>query len=66
MYLLFFVPFKGVSLHCETGSKLLLVIYKGIAPGDERKSLPSLDMSCKRLAEGVLHLAFAFGVQVGG
>ncbi|XP_054840598.1 DNA-dependent protein kinase catalytic subunit [Eublepharis macularius] len=54
---------QGFGLHCEAGSKLILVIYKGIAPGDERKSLPSLDMSSKRLAEGLLQLAFAFGVQ---
>ncbi|XP_048363545.1 DNA-dependent protein kinase catalytic subunit isoform X2 [Sphaerodactylus townsendi] len=54
---------QGVGLHCEAGSKLVSVIYKGIAPGHERKSLPSLDMSSKRLAEGLLQLAFAFGVQ---
>ncbi|XP_060099810.1 DNA-dependent protein kinase catalytic subunit [Heteronotia binoei] len=54
---------QDAGLHCKAGSKLLLVIYKGIAPGDERKSLPSLDMSSKRLAEGLLQLAFAFGVQ---
>lgn len=55
---------KGTDLHCETGSKLMLVVYKGIAPADERKSLPSLDITSKRLADGLLQLAFAFGVQV--
>ncbi|XP_070603834.1 DNA-dependent protein kinase catalytic subunit [Erythrolamprus reginae] len=54
---------KSKDLHFETGSKLILVVYKGIAPGDERRSLPSLDISSKQLAEGLLHLAFAFGVQ---
>ncbi|XP_061454380.1 DNA-dependent protein kinase catalytic subunit isoform X2 [Rhineura floridana] len=54
---------QGSGTHCETGSKLILVVYKGIAPGDERKSLPLLDISSKRLAEGLLHLAFDFGVQ---
>ncbi|XP_042320371.1 DNA-dependent protein kinase catalytic subunit [Sceloporus undulatus] len=54
---------QGADLHCDIGSKLMLVVYKGIAPGDERKSLPSLDISSKRLAEGLLQLAFAFGVQ---
>ncbi|KAM4688942.1 DNA-dependent protein kinase catalytic subunit [Discoglossus pictus] len=45
------------------GSKLLSVVYKGIAPGNERKSLPSLDVSSKRLADGLLQLAFNFGGQ---
>ncbi|OCT76787.1 hypothetical protein XELAEV_18031990mg [Xenopus laevis] len=45
------------------GSKLLSVVYKGIAPTNERKSLPSLDISSKRLAEGLLELAFMFGGQ---
>ncbi|KAH0617728.1 hypothetical protein JD844_016251 [Phrynosoma platyrhinos] len=54
---------QGPDIHCEIGSKLMLVVYKGIAPSDERKSLPSLDISSKRLAEGLLQLAFAFGVQ---
>ncbi|XP_039189656.1 DNA-dependent protein kinase catalytic subunit isoform X1 [Crotalus tigris] len=54
---------KGTDLHFEIGSKLMLVVYKGIAPGDERRSLPSLDISSKQLAEGLLHLAFAFGVR---
>ncbi|XP_075444614.1 LOW QUALITY PROTEIN: DNA-dependent protein kinase catalytic subunit [Ascaphus truei] len=51
------------GLHFMVGSKLLSVVYKGIAPGDERKSLPSLDISSKRLAEGLLQLAFNFGGQ---
>ncbi|KAJ6662088.1 hypothetical protein lerEdw1_012553 [Lerista edwardsae] len=54
---------QGTDLRRQTGSKLVLVVYKGIAPGDERKSLPLLDVSSKRLAEGLLQLAFAFGVQ---
>ncbi|XP_013928118.1 PREDICTED: DNA-dependent protein kinase catalytic subunit [Thamnophis sirtalis] len=57
------LQYKGADLHFETGSKLLLVVYKGIAPGDERRSLPSLNISSKQLAEGLLHLAFAFGVR---
>ncbi|XP_072855016.2 DNA-dependent protein kinase catalytic subunit [Pogona vitticeps] len=54
---------QGTDLHCEIGSKLMLVVYRGIAPADERKSLPSLDVASKRLADGLLQLAFAFGVQ---
>ncbi|XP_077622037.1 DNA-dependent protein kinase catalytic subunit [Crocuta crocuta] len=44
------------------GTKLLSLVYKSIAPGDDRQCLPSLDPSCKRLASGLLELAFAFGV----
>lgn len=62
-FIVFLSP-KGADLHFEIGSKLMLVVYKGIAPGDERRSLPSLDISNKQLAEGLLHLAFAFGVRV--
>ncbi|XP_051784693.1 DNA-dependent protein kinase catalytic subunit [Erpetoichthys calabaricus] len=45
------------------GSRLLSVVYKGIAPGGERKSLPSLDVSSRRLADGLLQLAFSLGDQ---
>ncbi|KAM3927958.1 DNA-dependent protein kinase catalytic subunit [Leptodactylus fuscus] len=51
------------SLGFAVGSKLLSVVYKGIAAGDDRKSLPSLDISSIRLAEGILQLAFNFGGQ---
>ncbi|KYO26142.1 DNA-dependent protein kinase catalytic subunit isoform B [Alligator mississippiensis] len=54
---------QGSGLHFTVGSQLLSVVYKGIAPGDERKCLPSLDISSKRLADGLLQLAFAFGCQ---
>ncbi|XP_040210104.1 DNA-dependent protein kinase catalytic subunit [Rana temporaria] len=54
---------QATKLSYSVGSKLLLVVYKGIAPGDERKSLPSLDISSKRLAEGILQLAFGFSGQ---
>lgn len=50
----------GVPLN----SKLLLAIYKGMAPGDERKSLPSIDVSSKVLVDGLLQLSFSLGVQV--
>ncbi|KAM9024210.1 DNA-dependent protein kinase catalytic subunit [Ara ararauna] len=42
----------------SVGSKLLSVIYKGIAPGGERVSLPLLDVSSKKLADRLLQLAF--------
>ncbi|NXL64473.1 PRKDC kinase, partial [Chordeiles acutipennis] len=45
--------------HFSVGSKLLSAVYKGIAPGGERLSLPSLDISSKRLADRLLQLAFA-------
>uniref|UniRef100_A0A8C5WDN6 DNA-dependent protein kinase catalytic subunit n=1 Tax=Leptobrachium leishanense TaxID=445787 RepID=A0A8C5WDN6_9ANUR len=51
------------GLQFNVGSTLLSVVYKGIAPADERKSLPSLDINSKRLAEGLLQLSFNFGGQ---
>ncbi|XP_017686738.1 PREDICTED: DNA-dependent protein kinase catalytic subunit isoform X2 [Lepidothrix coronata] len=45
--------------HFSVGSKLLSVVYKGIARGGERISLPSLDINSKRLADKLLQLAFA-------
>ncbi|MEE6464048.1 hypothetical protein FKM82_006146 [Ascaphus truei] len=54
---------KAELLNSTLQTQLLSVVYKGIAPGDERKSLPSLDISSKRLAEGLLQLAFNFGGQ---
>uniref|UniRef100_A0A8C7C4I0 DNA-dependent protein kinase catalytic subunit n=1 Tax=Neovison vison TaxID=452646 RepID=A0A8C7C4I0_NEOVI len=50
-----------VTTHHSVGTKLLSLVYKSIAPGDEREYFPSLDPSCKRLANGLLELAFAFG-----
>ncbi|XP_072708622.1 DNA-dependent protein kinase catalytic subunit isoform X1 [Ciconia boyciana] len=49
--------------HFAVGSKLLSVVYKGIAPGGEKISLPSLDISSKRLADRLLQLAFAIDDQ---
>ncbi|KAI1243372.1 hypothetical protein IHE44_0000969 [Lamprotornis superbus] len=49
--------------HFSVGSKLLSVVYKGIAPGGERISLPSLDISSKQLADSLLQLAFAIDDQ---
>ncbi|XP_071593605.1 DNA-dependent protein kinase catalytic subunit [Heliangelus exortis] len=49
--------------HCSVASKLLSVVYRGIAPGGERISLPSLDISSKRLADRLLQLAFAIDNQ---
>uniref|UniRef100_A0A8C0BUS0 DNA-dependent protein kinase catalytic subunit n=1 Tax=Buteo japonicus TaxID=224669 RepID=A0A8C0BUS0_9AVES len=49
--------------HFSVGSKLLSVVYKGIAPGGERVSLPSLDVSSKQLADRLLQLAFAIDDQ---
>ncbi|XP_043921659.1 DNA-dependent protein kinase catalytic subunit [Protopterus annectens] len=51
------------TLTPKLGSKLLSVVYKGIAPGDERKSLPSLDVNSKQLADGLLQLSFSLGGQ---
>ncbi|CAJ1081863.1 DNA-dependent protein kinase catalytic subunit [Xyrichtys novacula] len=45
------------------GSRLLMTVYKGIAPGEDRKALPSLDVSTKRLADGLLQLSFSLSEQ---
>ncbi|KAK2522227.1 Prkdc [Columba guinea] len=49
--------------HFSVGSKLLSVVYKSIAPGDEGIALPSLDISSKQLADRLLQLAFAIDDQ---
>ncbi|XP_012711305.2 DNA-dependent protein kinase catalytic subunit [Fundulus heteroclitus] len=45
------------------GSKLLMTVYKGIAPGGDRKALPSLDVNTRRLADGLLQLSFSISQQ---
>ncbi|KAF6100707.1 protein kinase, DNA-activated, catalytic subunit [Phyllostomus discolor] len=52
---------QSVDQNHSLGTKLLSLVYKSIAPGHEQQCLPSLDPSCKRLANGLLELAFAFG-----
>lgn len=54
------------SAYAESiGSRLLMTVYKGIAPGGDRKALPSLDINTKRVADGLLQLAFSLSQQVG-
>uniref|UniRef100_A0A8C9DUV3 DNA-dependent protein kinase catalytic subunit n=1 Tax=Prolemur simus TaxID=1328070 RepID=A0A8C9DUV3_PROSS len=55
------LPSQPTDLHPSVGTELLSLVYNGIAPGDESQCLPLLDPSCKRLAHGLLELAFAFG-----
>jgi DNA-dependent protein kinase catalytic subunit len=57
--------FQSTALQNSIGTRFLSLIYKGIAPGDEKQCLPLLDPSCKRLASGLLELAFSFGGLVG-
>ncbi|XP_062849596.1 DNA-dependent protein kinase catalytic subunit [Trichomycterus rosablanca] len=45
------------------GFKLLMAVYRGIAPGGNRKSLPSMDVSSRKLANGLVQLAFSLGDQ---
>ncbi|XP_037351401.1 DNA-dependent protein kinase catalytic subunit-like [Talpa occidentalis] len=54
------IPSQSTDQHHPVGTKLLSLVYKSIVPGDEQY-FPSLDPSCKRLASGLLELAFAFG-----
>uniref|UniRef100_A0A3Q2PZS8 DNA-dependent protein kinase catalytic subunit n=1 Tax=Fundulus heteroclitus TaxID=8078 RepID=A0A3Q2PZS8_FUNHE len=53
----------GSILHSQLGSKLLMTVYKGIAPGGDRKALPSLDVNTRRLADGLLQLSFSISQQ---
>lgn len=55
---------KDASYAKSFGSRLLLTVYKGIAPGEDRKALPALDINTKRLADGLLQLAFSQCQQV--
>ncbi|XP_049710414.1 DNA-dependent protein kinase catalytic subunit isoform X1 [Elephas maximus indicus] len=57
------LPSQPADLHHSIGTKLLTLVYKGIGPVEEGQCLPVLDTSCKRLASGLLELAFAFGGQ---
>ncbi|KAM9839260.1 DNA-dependent protein kinase catalytic subunit [Aulostomus maculatus] len=45
------------------GSRLLMMVYKGIATGKDRKALPTLDINAKRLADDLLQLAFSLSPQ---
>ncbi|KAJ8797136.1 hypothetical protein J1605_001946 [Eschrichtius robustus] len=54
-------PLQSADEQHSLGTKLLSLVYKSIAPGVEGQCLPSLDPSCKRLANGLLELAFACG-----
>uniref|UniRef100_W5KIE9 DNA-dependent protein kinase catalytic subunit n=1 Tax=Astyanax mexicanus TaxID=7994 RepID=W5KIE9_ASTMX len=52
------------AAYCRSlGFKLLNAVYKGIAPGEDRKSLPSMDVSSRKLADGLVQLAFSLGDQ---
>lgn len=55
---------KDVSYARSLGPRLLMTVYKGIAPGEDRKALPSLDINTKRLADDLLQLAFSLSQQV--
>ncbi|XP_068603907.1 DNA-dependent protein kinase catalytic subunit [Brachionichthys hirsutus] len=54
---------QDASYAKSLGSRLLMTVYKGIAPGEDRKALPSLDINTKRLADGLLQLAFSLSQQ---
>ncbi|KAK9971873.1 hypothetical protein ABG768_025216 [Culter alburnus] len=45
------------------GSKLLTSVYKSIAPGNDRKSLPSMDVGSRKLADRLVQLSFCLGNQ---
>ncbi|XP_023688567.2 DNA-dependent protein kinase catalytic subunit isoform X1 [Paramormyrops kingsleyae] len=43
------------------GSRLLSVVYKGVVPKEEGATLPSMDVSSRKLADELLQLAFSIG-----
>ncbi|KAL1271164.1 hypothetical protein QQF64_030180, partial [Cirrhinus molitorella] len=51
------------SYGCSLGSKLLTSVYKSIAPGSDRKSLPSMDVGSRKLADRLVQLSFCLGDQ---
>lgn len=59
-----FLSFQNATYAATLSSRLLMTVYKGIAPGEDRKALPSLDVNSKRLADGLLQLAFSLSQQV--
>lgn len=59
-----FSSFQNATYAATLSSRLLMTVYKGIAPGEDRKALPSLDVNSKRLADGLLQLAFSLSQQV--
>ncbi|KAM7370115.1 hypothetical protein PAMP_011395 [Pampus punctatissimus] len=59
----FLIVTKDAAYAASLGSRLLMTVYKGIAPGQDRKALPSLDINTKRLADDLLQLAFSLNQQ---
>uniref|UniRef100_A0A3B4ZYV0 DNA-dependent protein kinase catalytic subunit n=1 Tax=Stegastes partitus TaxID=144197 RepID=A0A3B4ZYV0_9TELE len=55
---------KDSTYATSLGSKLLMTVYKGIAPGEDRKALSSLDINTRRVADGLLQLAFSLRLMV--
>ncbi|XP_076840848.1 DNA-dependent protein kinase catalytic subunit [Brachyhypopomus gauderio] len=54
---------QDFSFSSSLGFKLLMAVYKGIAPGENRKSLPSMDVSSRKLANGLVQLSVSLGDQ---
>ncbi|KAI5104092.1 DNA-dependent protein kinase catalytic subunit [Silurus meridionalis] len=54
---------QDLAYSSSLGSRLLMAVYKGIAPGENRKTLPSMDVSSRKLANGLVQLAFSLGDQ---
>lgn len=63
-FFLLVVPLKVGQNAISFGSRLLMMVFKGIAPGENRKALSSLDISTKTFADDLLQLAFSLNQQV--
>lgn len=63
-FFVLFVPLKVGQNAISFGSRLLMRVFKGIAPGKNRKALSSLDIRAKTFADDLLQLAFSLNQQV--
>ncbi|XP_060788690.1 DNA-dependent protein kinase catalytic subunit-like isoform X1 [Neoarius graeffei] len=54
---------QDLAYSSSLGSRLLMAVYKGIAPGENRKSLPSMDVGSRKLGNGLVQLAFSLDDQ---
>ncbi|XP_029105413.1 DNA-dependent protein kinase catalytic subunit-like [Scleropages formosus] len=61
--LLVFTFNSQADLDTSLGRKLLLAVYKGVAPREGSVCLPSMDMRSLKLADGLLQLALSTGGQ---
>lgn len=55
---------KQAETDLSLGSRLLSVVYKGVVPKEAGATLPSMDVSSRKLADELLQLALSIGQEV--